>query len=275
MKKLIELLKDKPRLYNLVFNSDTKSGKWCEITMMIVIVISLLVAFLETNRTVAMVLRDTLTIIEYELTFIFTLEYLLRVYCSPQPKKYIFSFFGIIDLLATLPLYLSFIPFLSSTRYFFILRAFRLIRIFRVLRLFAFINEGFLLLQSIRQSLRKIAVYFLFVVILVVILGTLMYMVEGDEPNTQFTDIPTSIYWAIVTLTTVGYGDITPVTIFGRFLSSAIMILGYTIIAVPTGIVSATMIDETRKKGSHGRCPRCNEKTNLKANYCQHCGERL
>lgn len=275
MKKLIKLLKDKPRLYSLIFDSDTKSGKYCEITMMIVIVISLLVAFLETNKTIASVFKDTLLIIEYELTFVFTLEYLLRIYCSPKPKQYALSFFGIVDLLATLPLYLSFIPFLASTRYFFILRAFRLIRIFRVLRLFTFINEGYLLLQSIKQSMRKIAVYFLFVVILVVILGTLMYMVEGDEPNTQFTDIPTSIYWAIVTLTTVGYGDITPTTIFGRFLSSAIMILGYTIIAVPTGIVSATLIDETKKKGSHGRCPRCNEKTNLKANYCQHCGEKL
>lgn len=275
MKKLIQLLKDRPRLYSMFFDSDTRTGKAFEITMMIVIVVSILIAFLETNRAIANAFRDVLTVLEYVLTFIFTVEYLLRVYSSPKPHAYAFSFFGIIDLLATLPLYLSFIPFLHSARYFFILRAFRLIRIFRVLRLFAFINEGYLLLESLKQSLRKIAVYFLFVVILVIIIGTMMYMVEGQQPNTQFTDIPTSIYWAIVTLTTVGYGDITPVTLMGRFLSGVVMILGYTIIAVPTGIVSATMIDETKKKGKNGKCPRCNEKTNLRANYCQHCGEKL
>lgn len=275
MKRILELLKDKPRLYSLVFDSDTKTGKKCEIAMMITIVVSIIVAFLETNRSIANDFRLILEILEYVLTFIFTLEYILRIYCSPKPREYAFSFFGIIDLLATLPLYLSLIPVLTSTRYLFIFRTFRLIRIFRVLRLFAFINEGYLLLESIKRSLVKIAVYFLFVVILVVIIGTLMYMVEGQVPNTQFTDIPASIYWAIVTLTTVGYGDITPVTELGRFLCSVVMILGYTIIAVPTGIVSATMIDETKKKGTNGRCPRCNEKTNLKANYCQHCGEKL
>ena len=157
----------------------------------------------------------------------------------------------------------------------FILRTFRLIRIFRVLKLFVFINEGYLLMESIKRSFNKILVYFLFVIVLVTIIGTIMYMIEGQLPNTQFTDIPSSIYWAIVTLTTVGYGDITPVTGIGRLLSGLVMILGYTIIAVPTGIVSATMINETNKKGVNGRCPRCNEKTDLDANYCKHCGERL
>ena len=275
MKKLIALLKDKPRLYNIVSNSDTPAGKAFDISVMIAIVLSLLVAFVETKPEVVGRFKDVLTVMEYVLTFFFTIEYLLRLYCSPSRKGYAFSFFGIIDLLATLPLYLSFIPYLSSARYFFILRVFRLIRIFRVLKLFAFINEGYLLMQSIRLSLRKILVYFLFVLILVTILGTLMFMVEGGQPGTQFTDIGTSIYWAIVTLTPVGYGDITPVTLVGRLLSGIVMILGYTIIAVPTGIVSATMIDETRRKGKNGRCPRCNEKTDLKANYCKHCGERL
>lgn len=275
MKKLIALLKDKPRLYNIVANSDTPAGKAFDIAVMVAIVLSLIVAFVETKPEVVGRFKDVLTIMEYVLTFFFTIEYLLRLYCSPRPKDYALSFFGIIDLLATLPLYLSFIPYLSTARYFFILRVFRLIRIFRVLKLFSFINEGYLLMQSIRLSLRKILVYFLFVLILVTILGTLMFIVEGGQPGTQFTDIGTSIYWAIVTLTTVGYGDITPVTLVGRLLSGIIMILGYTIIAVPTGIVSATMIDTTQRKGKNGRCPRCNEKTNLKANYCQHCGERL
>ena len=275
MKKFFALLKDKPRLYNIVFNSDTKAGKAFDIAVMVAIVLSLIVAFIETKPQVMGRFKDVLTVMEYVLTFFFTIEYILRLYCSPRPKTYALSFFGIIDLLATLPLYLSFIPYLSSARYLFILRVFRLIRIFRVLKLFAFINEGYLLLQSIKLSFRKILVYFLFVLILVTIIGTLMFMVEGTQPGTQFTDIGTSIYWAIVTLTTVGYGDITPVTIVGRLLSSIVMILGYTIIAVPTGIVSATMIDETKRKGKNGRCPRCNQKTDLKANYYKNCGEKL
>ena len=275
MKKFLALLKDKPRLYNIIANSDTPAGKAFDIAVMTAIVLSLLVAFVETKPEVVGRFKDVLMVLEYVLTFFFTIEYLLRLYCSPSRKGYALSFFGIIDLLATLPLYLSFIPYLSSARYFFILRVFRLIRIFRVLKLFAFINEGYLLLQSVRLSLRKILVYFLFVLILVTILGTLMFIVEGGQPGTQFTDIGTSIYWAIVTLTTVGYGDITPVTLVGRLLSGIVMILGYTIIAVPTGIVSATMIDETKRKGKNGRCPRCNEKTDLRANYCKHCGEKL
>ena len=264
MKRLITLLKDKPRLYEIVAHSDTAAGKTFDFAVMAAIILSLLVAFVETLPTVAGRFKDALTILEYVLTFFFTIEYILRIYCSPKPKDYAFSFFGIIDLLATLPLYLSFIPGMSSTRYFFVLRTFRLIRIFRVLKLFSFINEGYLLLQSIRLSLKKITVYFLFVLILVTILGTLMFMVEGGQPHTHFTDIGTSIY-----------GDITPITLTGRILSGIVMILGYTIIAVPTGIVSATMIDESRKKGKNGRCPRCMEKTDTKANYCKHCGEKL
>lgn len=263
------------RLNNIVGNSDSRAGRIFDMVVMIAIIISLVVAFVETQPAVVGRFKDVLTVLEYVLTIFFTIEYILRIYCSSNPRSYIFSFFGIIDLLATLPLYLSFIPYLSSARYLFILRVFRLTRIFRVLKLFAFINEGYLLMQSIRLSMRKILVYFLFVIILVIILGTLMFMVEGGQPGTQFTDLGASIYWAIVTLTTVGYGDITPVTLVGRFLSGIVMILGYTIIAVPTGIVSATMIDETKRRGKDGRCPRCNEKTDLKANYCQHCGERL
>ncbi|MCR5312433.1 MAG: ion transporter, partial [Bacteroidaceae bacterium] len=219
------------------------------------------------------ILKMVIIAMEYILSFLFALEYILRIYCSPVKRQYIFSFFGIIDLLATVPQILSI--FFPALRYLSLMRSFRLIRIFRVLKLFSFINEGYLLLKSIRQSMTKIVVYFLFVLALVIVIGTLMFMVEQGEPGSEFTDIPTSIYWAIVTLTTVGYGDITPVTGMGKFLSSLVMILGYTIIAVPTGIVSATMIDETKKKGSNGRCPRCNEKTDLDANYCKHCGERL
>lgn len=273
MKKLLALLKDKQRLWHIIFDSDDRESKVFDLMVMLAIILSLIVAFVESMPQVAGLYKDTLTVMEYVLTTFFTIEYILRVYCSPVRRGYVLSFFGIIDLLATLPLYLSFL--LPSTKYMFILRAFRLIRIFRVLKLFVFINEGYLLLESIKRSMNKILVYFLFVIVLVTIIGTLMFMVEGQAPGTQFTDIPTSIYWAIVTMTTVGYGDITPVTAFGRLLSGLVMILGYTIIAVPTGIVSATMIDETRRKGTNGRCPRCNRKTDLNANYCKHCGERL
>lgn len=275
MKRLIALLKDKPRLYNIVAEADTKAGKAFDLAVMVAIVLSLLVAFVETRPGVVGLGKTLLQVMEYVLTFFFTIEYALRVYCTPRKRDYVFSFFGIVDLVATLPLYLSFIPMLTGARYLFILRAFRLLRIFRVLKLFSYINEGYLLLESIRLSMRKIIVYFLFVIVLVVIIGTMMDIIEGTQPDTAFTDLGTSIYWAIVTLTTVGYGDITPVTALGRFFSGAVMILGYTIIAVPTGIVSATMIDETNKKARHGRCPRCKGKISREDNYCRHCGEKL
>ena len=288
MKKLIALLKDKPRLWHIIFESDDTASKTFDIVVMVAIVLSVACAFLESSMkvedfsydalmrqelTTKGVLKMAIIVLEYVLSFIFAVEYILRVYCSPNKKEYILSFFGIIDFLATAPQLLSI--FFPALRYMALMRTFRLIRIFRVLKLFAFINEGYLLLLSIQKSMTKICVYFLFVLVLVTVIGTLMFMIEGNLPGSQFRDIPSSIYWAIVTLTTVGYGDITPVTGLGKFLSSLVMILGYTIIAIPTGIVSATMIDETKKKGTNGRCPRCNQKTDLKANYCKHCGERL
>lgn len=273
--KKIELKRffDKENLYRIIFESDTFEGKAFDVAVMLAIILSIIVAFIESMPFVAGHHKLVLEILEYVLTFFFTIEYILRIYCSPQPRTYVLSFFGVIDLLSTLPLYLSFA--LPSARYMLLLRSFRLIRVFRVFKLFAFINEGYLLLHSIKKSLNKILVYFLFVIVLVIAIGTLMFMIEGNVSGSRFTDIPTGIYWAIVTLTTVGYGDITPVTPLGRFLSALVMILGYTIIAVPTGIVSATMVDETNRKGQDGRCPRCNQDTDLDANYCKHCGERL
>lgn len=288
MKKLIALLRNKERLWHIIFESDDEPSKRFDIAVMVAIALSIACAALESTLQVddfsfdvlqdvqlntIGVVKASIIVLEYVLSFLFAIEYVLRVYCSPVKKDYVLSFFGIIDLLATLPQLLS--VFFPTLRYFSLMRSFRLIRIFRVLKLFAFINEGYLLLESIKRSANKILVYFLFVLVLVTIIGTLMFMVESGVPGTQFVDIPTSIYWAIVTLTTVGYGDITPVTALGQFFSSIVMILGYTIIAIPTGIVSATMIDETKKKGVNGRCPRCNQKTDLKANYCKHCGERL
>lgn len=282
------LLKDKERLHEIVSNDDTPAGKAFDLTVMIAIVVSLVLAFVESSLkvdefTIQYLISKNLsgvgwvklglTILEYILTLFFTIEYALRVYCEPRKRDYVLSFFGIVDCLATIPQLLSI--FIPQLKYLTIMRSIRLLRIFRVLKLFTFINEGYLLIESVKRSLNKLIVYFLFVTVLVFILGTIMFMVEGQKPGSAFSDLPTSIYWAIVTLTTVGYGDITPVTMVGKIISSMIMILGYTIIAVPTGIVSASMIDETKKKGKNGRCPRCNQKTDLNANYCKHCGERL
>ena len=288
MKKLIEIIKDKERLHRILFEGTDPLSKPVDITIMIAIALCIVMASLESVVKVddfsfqalihlelngAGILKAAIIVLEYVLSILFAIEYVLRIYCSPVKREYVLSFFGIIDFMATVPQLLSI--FFPPLRYLALMRTFRLFRIFRVLKLFAFLNEGYLLLESIRKSLTKILVYFMFVVVLVCILGTIMYIVESGTPNSGFTSIPTSIYWAIVTLTTVGYGDITPVTALGKFLSGIIMILGYTIIAVPTGIVSATMIDTTKKKGKDGRCPRCNEKTDLNANYCKHCGERL
>ncbi|MBO4724866.1 MAG: ion transporter [Bacteroidaceae bacterium] len=287
-KKLVSIIKDKKRLHRILFEGTDPLSKPVDIAIMIAIGLCVLMASLESVVKVSDfsfqalihmelngigILKASIIVLEYVLSILFAIEYVLRVYCSPVKREYVLSFFGIIDLMATLPQLLS--VFFPPLRYLALMRTFRLFRIFRVLKLFAFLNEGYMLLESIRKSLVKIMVYFMFVVVLVCILGTIMYIVESGTPFTRFTSIPTSIYWAIVTLTTVGYGDITPVTAFGKFLSGVIMILGYTIIAVPTGIVSATMINSTNKKGKDGRCPRCNEKTDLNANYCKHCGERL
>lgn len=288
MKKIFAIIKDKKRLHSILFEGNDPLSRPVDIFIMVCIGLCVLMASLESVVKVddyslqaifhqelsgIGILKTCIIVLEYVLSILFTIEYILRVYCSPVKKDYVLSFFGIIDLLATLPQLLSI--FFPPLRYLSIMRTFRLIRIFRVLKLFAFINEGYLLLESIRKSINKILVYFFYVVVLVCILGTLMFIVEGQIPGTEFTSIPKSIYWAIVTLTTVGYGDITPTTGLGQFLSGIVMILGYTIIAVPTGIVSASMIDTTKKKGQNGRCPRCNEKTDLNANYCKHCGERL
>lgn len=286
--KLSEILKDKERLHRMVSDDDTPEGKAFDLFVMCAIVLSLVLAFVESSvhvdeftiqdlfsksLTKAGWVKLSLTLLEYLLTLFFTLEYALRVYCEPRKKDYVLSMFGIVDFLATFPQLLSI--FIPQLKYLSIMRSVRLLRIFRVLKLFTFINEGYLLIESVKRSLNKLIVYFLFVTVLVVILGTIMYMIEGDIAGSSFSSIPDSIYWAIVTLTTVGYGDITPVTLGGKIISSMVMILGYTIIAVPTGIVSATMIDATKKKGTNGRCPRCNQKTDLNANYCKHCGERL
>ena len=263
----------KQKIYSIVFESDTPKGKMFDIVLIASILLSVLLVILESMHIFPHSAYLVLRVLEYLLTLFFTVEYLARIYCLKQPRKYIFSFFGIVDLLATLPVYLSF--FLHGSHYLLVIRAFRLIRIFRIFKLFTFINEGNLLLRSLWISAPKILIFFFFVLILVISMGTVMYMIEGSQEGSSFNNIPNSIYWAIVTMTTVGYGDITPVTPVGRLFSAIIMLIGYTIIAVPTGIVSATMVSE-HKKQEKRKCPRCNrDGHDFEAVYCKYCGAKL
>lgn len=262
------------KLYITIFQSDTPVGKAFDVALLWCIVLSILVVILESMRGIPPLAKQIFTVLEYVFTFFFTLEYLLRLYCSPQPRKYAFSFFGIIDLLSTLPLYLGWV--FGPVRYLMVVRTFRLIRVFRVFKLFSFLEEGDLLLRSLILSSRKIMVFFLFMVIMVIAMGTLMFMVEGNEKGTPFTDIPTSIYWAVVTMTTVGYGDIAPVTTLGRFLSAIIMLMGYTILAVPTGIVSAQFVhDHGKMMESQQKCKECGGPLPHHAHFCPHCGTEV
>lgn len=264
----------KNKLYNIIFMSDTPMGKAFDVTLLWTIVASIVLVIVESMQGLPPICKTVFTVLEYVFTFFFTLEYLCRLYCTPKPMKYALSFYGIIDLLSTLPLYIGW--FFNGARYLMIMRTFRLIRVFRVFKLFSFLEEGDNLMRSMLLSSRKILVFFLFVVIMTISLGTLMYMVEGEVPDTQFTDIPTSIYWAIVTMTTVGYGDIAPVTMFGRMLSAIIMLLGYTIMAVPTGIVSAQFIhDHNESKKNNPKCPECGCPLPSNAHFCPHCGKEI
>lgn len=265
----------KRRLYVIIFESNTPLGKTFDVALLWAIVASILLVIVESMRTLPPLAKDIFTILEYVFTFFFTLEWLCRLYCAQNRLKYIFSFFGIIDLLATLPLYLGW--FFQSARYLMVMRTFRLIRVFRVFKLFSFLEEGDNLLKSLKVSFPKIMVFFLFVVVMVISLGTLMYMVEGTISDSPFVDIPTSIYWSVVTMTTVGYGDIAPITPLGRFLSAIVMLLGYTIMAVPTGIVSAQFIHDHQKNSRHAqaKCPECGCPLPANAHFCPHCGKEL
>ncbi|MDD2720678.1 MAG: ion transporter [Gallionella sp.] len=258
--------------YRIIFSADTPAGKLFDILLVCSILASVLAVMLDSVDAIHARWATAFIVIEWIFTIGFTLEYLARIVSVSAPRKYIFSFMGLVDLLSTLPSYLGL--FLAGTNYAFALRLLRLLRIFRVLKLASYLEEGQLMAQALAASKRKLLVFLLAILTLVMILGTMMYAIEG--PVNGFTSIPISIYWAIVTITTVGYGDIAPHTPPGQFLASIVMILGYIIIAVPTGIVG---VELNRIRPTHNlviACPRCLLEGHEKdANYCRRCGEHL
>ncbi len=258
----------KQKLHNIIFENDTKAGRAFDIMLLWSILISVLLTIIDSIPYINLHFRTEFYILEWVFTILFTVEYLLRIYSSEKPLKYIFSFWGLIDLLAILPTFLSI--FFYKYHYLFVVRILRLLRVFRVLKLVRFNRESRSLVRSLKASSYKIGIFILTVLAIVVLLGSLMYVVEGEQNG--FTSIPQSIYWAIITITTVGYGDIVPHTIMGKFISSFSMIIGYAIIAVPTGIVTVEMTKSNNKKL---KCPECGYSNNIEANFCNDCGARI
>ena len=258
---------DKQRLYNIIFESDTKAGQNFDIALLWGILLSILVAVLDSVPYLNQHFDSEFYYVEWIFTALFSIEYILRIGISPKPWKYIFSFWGFVDLLAILPTYISL--FIYGYHYLLVVRILRLLRVFRILRLAQFNKEAIVLLRSLKSSSYKIGIFFFAVLTIVVLLGTIMYVVEGGENG--FTSIPQSIYWAIITVTTVGYGDIVPHTVLGKFISSFAMIIGYAIIAVPTGIITVEMT----KSADSEICDACGKQNPNSANFCSKCGESI
>lgn len=263
------------KIHVIIYEADTPAGRLFDLTLLWTILLSMLIVMLESVGSIKLVYGTELAIIEWIITGLFSIEYLLRILSIKKPKNYIFSFYGIVDLLSILPTYLSL--FIVGSQSLVVIRSLRLLRIFRILKLTNFIGEANSLMIALRSSKAKITVFLFAVLSLTSILGTIMYLIEGSVENTSFTSIPRSIYWAIVTLTTVGFGDITPVTILGQMIASLIMITGYAIIAVPTGIVSSEIARaERNKKVNTIVCISCAKEGHDKdAKYCKYCGEEL
>lgn len=262
----------KEKLHEVIYEADTKAGKLFDVILLIVIIISLALVMLDSVDYLYAAYHDWFYIAEWVITIFFTIEYILRIISIKKPSKYIFSFYGIVDFLSTIPLYISL--FFVGSGALLTLRALRLLRVFRVLKLAKFTGAGARISVAIKNSMPKILTFLFSVIIISFIAGAMMYLIEGPEYG--FTSIPRSIYWTIVTLTTVGYGDIHPVTPLGQFVASIIMMLGYGVIAVPTGIVSAEMVKEGRMQNNTQVCFNCSEnKHDNKAEFCHACGYSL
>jgi voltage-gated potassium channel len=259
------------RLHEIVFEAETTAGKTFDLIVISMIILSVLVVVLESVKGIRENYGEILFRVEWFFTIVFTIEYILRIVSVRKPLRYALSFYGLIDLMAILPTYISLL--LPGTQYLLTIRILRLLRIFRILKLTEYISEAKVISSALRASRRKISVFLLAVVALVIVVGTAIYVVEGEENG--FTDIPTSIYWAIVTLTTVGYGDLSPKTPLGKILASVVMIAGYAIIAVPTGIVTVEL-SKTGKGTSTQVCPDCHaEGHDADAVFCKYCGSKL
>ena len=263
-------MKLKERLYEIIFEADTRAGKWFDITLLWVILFSITLVMLESIQSVNTTYGVWLKWAEWTVTIIFSIEYILRIIVLKKAWAYIFSFYGLVDLLSILPSYLSL--FIIGANGLMVIRALRLLRIFRILKLSRYTKEAGLIVRALKDSKHKLSVFLAAILTIVTILGTIMYLIEGEKNG--FTSIPESIYWAIVTITTVGYGDIAPHTDLGKLISSFLMIMGYAIIAIPTGIVTVNM---TRKKEITTQvCPYCLiEGHDNDAIYCKHCGNKL
>lgn len=259
-------------LYEVIFKSDTPAGKAFDVALIICIVFSVLVVMLDSVSSISVKYGRLLRGVEWLFTILFTIEYVLRLICVRKARRYAASFFGIVDLMAILPTYLSL--FIFGSRYLAVIRILRVLRIFRVLKLAHHMKEARLLREALYASRHKIIVFVFAVLTLVVIIGSLMYVIEGEEHG--FTSIPQSVYWAIVTLTTVGYGDISPGTGPGQFLAAIVMLLGYSIIAVPTGIMTVEISHAYKAKRIGRVCTDCGkEGHDTDAQHCKFCGSKL
>lgn len=259
------------KLHEVIFEADTAAGRVFDIILIWAIILSVVTVVLESVNSYQAKYGDVFYYLEWFFTILFTIEYVLRLISIRKPLRYVFSFFGIVDFLAIAPTYLSLL--VPGVQYLLTIRILRLLRIFRVLKLTEYVSEAQILTTALRASARKIGVFILAVLSLVTVVGSVMYVIEGEANG--FKDIPTSIYWAIVTLTTVGYGDISPQTGMGKFFASVVMIMGYGIIAVPTGIVTVE-ISKAVKGVSTQHCPNCNaEGHDADAVYCKYCGVKL
>ena len=275
MSKEYKLKNWKEKVHEVIYEADTPAGKLFDVILLLVILLSILLVMLESIESIGTKYAYILDVAEWVITILFSIEYLARIISVEKPKTYVFSFYGIIDLLSTIPKYISL--FVLGTHSLVALRALRLLRVFRILKLTRFIGESANFGKALKRSRAKIAVFISFVIVLCIILGTVMYLVESNE-GSGFTSIPRSVYWAIVTLTTVGYGDIAPITALGQFIASLIMILGYGIIAIPTGIVTSEMSKSEKEliPNNTQNCANCNEDYHQdNAEFCHKCGNKI
>lgn len=277
-RKRYKLTPDRPesvwrgKLHEIIFEAETPSGKAFDIVLILSITLSIITVFLDSVQSLHTQYGQTLYRIEWFFTILFSIEYIFRMISVRKPWKYITSFFGIVDLISIVPTYISL--FIPGSQYLMTVRILRLLRVFRVLKLTEYLLEMRTITLALRASMKKIGVFLFAVLTVVVIIGSMMYMIEGEANG--FTDIPTSIYWSIVTLTTVGYGDISPQTAVGKVLASLVMILGYGIIAVPTGIVTVEISQVSKRAVNTNVCPSCSlEGHDTDAKYCKYCGEKL